>query len=127
MSFLPAQIIWNGVPFGFIKLWNTYLPVQEFYHRSAVKIEPDEETGLAKVTGHELQEASLTLRAMNADIVDKKLSSDPRLTFEALNALKGVSGPLFITASASAFPWTAASSWRSLSFSALPSVTWISC
>lgn len=102
MSLIPAQVIWNGFPFGFIKLWNSYLPVQEFTHRASVKIEADEETGLSKVTGHELQEASITLRAMNADMVDKSMSADPRLIFEALNALKGFSGPLFVTATASA-------------------------
>ena len=99
---LPTQVIWNGVPFGFLRGYNTYLPVEKFTMRAGVKIEADEETRLSKVTGRELQEATIVIRATNTDIVDKKCTADPRLTFEALNLLKGLSGPIFITAGVSA-------------------------
>lgn len=95
---IPTQIIWNGIPFGFLKGFGMYLPVQAFSMKTAVKIEADHETGRSKVTGHELQECNITLRAVNADCVDKKLSSNPRLVYEGLKLLKGMSGGIYISA-----------------------------
>lgn len=95
---IPTQLIWNGVPFGFLKGLGTFLPVQAFSLRAGVKIEADHETGRSKVTGHELQECSITIRAMNVDRIDPKMSANPRLVYEALCKLKGISGPLYASA-----------------------------
>lgn len=109
-----SQIIWNGVPFGAITVKGMFLPVQDFRVSAAVKIEPDKETGMSKATGRELQEACLTIR------VQKQTGADPRVTFEALSAMRGMSGSLFITNSTSASLGTAildklqTSDWRQI-------------
>lgn len=109
---LGSQIIWNGVPFGAISAKGLFLPVQDFRVASAVKVEADKETGMSKTTGRELQEACLTIRAQ------KIMGSEPRATFEALSAMRGMSGGIFITNSTGVSATTAildklqTSDWR---------------
>ncbi len=90
MNRLGAQVIWNGMPFGAITGTNTFLPVQDFSLSTRVKTETDEETGMMKVTGHEPQECCIAIR------VQKLAGADPRATFAMLDALKGLSGGVYL-------------------------------
>lgn len=99
---IPTQVIWNGVPFGFLRGAGLHLPVLSFSLSAGVKLEADHETGLTKVTGRELQTCQLTIRAMNTDAVDKQLSSNPRLVYEGLKLLKGMSGGIYVSSGVSA-------------------------
>lgn len=99
---IPTQVIWNGIPFGFLKGAGLHLPVIAFSLRAGVNLESDHETGRTKVTGHELQTCQLSIRAVNADAVDKQLSSNPRLVYEGLCALKGFSGGIYVSSGVSA-------------------------
>lgn len=85
-----SQVIWNGIPFGAIAGTNTFLPVEEFSQEAGVKIEPDSETGLSRVTGRELQTCRFSIRAT------AECGADPRSTYEMLRALRGMSGGIYI-------------------------------
>lgn len=117
---LGSEIVWNGVPFGFIRGLNSHLPVYNFRHTSAVKIEADEETGLSKVTGRELQTCELTIRATDLPSMPSELRANPMLTFRALDLLKGVSGGIFVasgvraTLSQTALDALQTSDWRKI-------------
>lgn len=87
---IQPQIIWNGIPFGPIPGPNTFLPVQHFNLSAGVKIEADKETGMSKTTGRELQECSFSIK------VQAETGADPAATFAMLDALKGMSGGIYI-------------------------------
>lgn len=87
---LGTQIIWCGIPFGAIPGNNTFLPVQDFRLSTAIKTETDEETGVTKTTGRELQEACFSIR------VQSIAGADPRITFELLDALRGKSAGIYL-------------------------------
>lgn len=97
-----ASIVWNGLPFGCVRLKNTHLPVYSFHHEAGVKIEADEETGMSKVTGRELQKCEVSLRAVDLPNMPSELRANPMLTFRALDALKGFSSGLFVAGGLSA-------------------------
>ncbi len=92
---LGSQVIWCGIPFGAITVKGLFLPVQDFTATSAVKIEADEETGWSKVTGRELQECCFSIRAQAV------AGADPRTTFHLLDAMKGMSGNIYVTSGVS--------------------------
>lgn len=114
MRMLGAQVMWNGIPFGAIPGPNTFLPVQDFSLSTRVKTETDEETGLMKVTGRELQECCFSLR------VQRLAGADPRATFALLDALKGKSAGVYLargassTLAATALNALQSSDWRQL-------------
>lgn len=92
---LGSQVIWCGIPFGAIAVKGLFLPVQDFTATAAVKIETDEETGWTKVTGRELQECCFSIRALTV------AGADPLSTFHLLDAMKGMSGNIYVTSGAS--------------------------
>lgn len=108
------QLIWNGIPFGAIPMPNTFLPVQEFTMKSAVKIEADEESGILKVTGRELQTCNVRIP------VHTVTGTDPRSTFETLNLSRGKSGGIYLsggvggTLSRAALDLLQTSDWRKM-------------
>lgn len=108
-----VQLIWNGIPFGAIPGKNTFLPVQDFTLKTSVKIEADEETGRLKVTGRELQECQVNLSAKTIT------GTDPRITYELLNLLRGQSAGIYIaslssTLSRSALDLLQTSNWKKM-------------
>lgn len=111
---LGAHVIWNGMPFGAITGTNTFLPVQDFSLSTRVKTETDEETGMMKVTGREPQECCIAIRAQ------KLAGADPRLTYAMIDALKGLSGGVYLARGVSSTLANAAldalqtSDWRQL-------------
>lgn len=106
------QMIWNGIPFGAIPVPNMFLPLKEYTMKSAVKIEADEESGKLKVTGRELQTCNVRLS------VHKATGTDPRITFELLNLMRGKSGGIYLsggiggTLSRAALDLLQTSDWR---------------
>lgn len=111
---LGIQVIWNGIPFGAIPGVNTFLPVQDFSLTTTAKVEEDEETGISKVTGRELQECSFSIRAQAV------AGTDPREIFYILDALKGLSGGIYLadgkasTVATSILNTLQTSDWRTL-------------
>lgn len=91
-----AQIIWNAIPFGCIRALNSFLPVETFEISAGVKLERDEETGLTKVTGRTPQTCRFSVRAHS------RTETDPRTVFELLNAMRGMSGGIYVANGAAA-------------------------
>ena len=108
------QLIWNMLPFGPIPGPNTFLPVQSFHMTTEVKLETDEETGAIKVTGREPQECCFSIR------VQSVTGADPRETHAALEAMRGMSGGIYLangkesTAAQAALDALQTSDWRKL-------------
>lgn len=108
------QAIWNMVPFGPIPGPNTFLPVQSFHMSTAAKLEDDEETGITKVTGRELQECSISIRVQAA------AGADPRATLATLDGMRGMSGGIYLangkesTAAKTALDSLQTSDWRKI-------------
>ena len=90
---LNAQVTWQLFPFG--PLPGHFMPVEDFEASAGVKIENDSEGGSSRVTGRELQTCAFSIH------VSKVTGGNPRLTYEALRKLKGVSAPIFISGGAS--------------------------
>ncbi len=86
-----SQVIWNGIPFGAIPAPGMFLPVQDFSCSAAVKIEADAESGWSKITGRELQTCTFSVRTHAA------AGADPRAVFRLLDAMKGLSGGIYIS------------------------------
>lgn len=109
-----AQVIWNGIPFGAIAGVNTFLPVEEFTCTAEAKIEPDAESGRSRVTGRELQTCCFSVRAI------AECGTDPRITYELLRAMRGMSGGVYIangvsnTLTIAALDAIQTSDWRKL-------------
>lgn len=109
-----SQLIWNGIPFGAIAGANSFMPVQHFSMSSRIKVESDEETGITKTTGRELQECSFSIRCQ------KFAGTDPRAVFALLDALKGQSSGIYLaqgvaaTLSLTALNAIQTSDWRKL-------------
>ena len=97
-----AEVIWNGVPFGFLRGVNLHLPVESFDLEESVKLEQDEETGLTKVTGRELQQCEFTVHAVDLPNMDDDIRANPMIIFRALDKLRGMSGGIYMADGASA-------------------------
>lgn len=97
-----AEVIWNGVPFGFLRGMNLHLPVESFDLEESVKLEQDEETGLTKVTGRELQQCEFTVHAVDLPNMDDDIRANPMIIFRALDQLRGMSGGIYMADGASA-------------------------
>lgn len=87
-----AQIIWNLIPFGPIP--GGFMPITDFSCSAGVKIENDQENGRTRVTGRVLQTCDFTIK------VSRATGLDPRVVFDTLDLLKGVSGPLIVSTGA---------------------------
>lgn len=81
------QVIWL-LPFGPIP--GNFLPVSDFTCSAGVKLEEDQENGATRVIGRELQTCGFSLH------VSKATGGYPRITYELLDKMKGMSAPLFI-------------------------------
>lgn len=86
---LGTQVSWQLLPFG--PLLGNFLPVSDFTASAGVKLEEDTENGETKVTGRELQTCGFSIH------VSRLTGGNPRVTFELLKRLKGMSAPLYIT------------------------------
>lgn len=84
-----TQVIWQLIPFGPIP--GNFMPVSEFSCSAGVKLEDDHENGTTRVIGRELQTCGFSIH------VSKATGGYPRITYELLDKLKGVSAPLFIS------------------------------
>ena len=108
------QIIWHALPFGPLVGTNTFLPVEEFSLSSGVKLEGDAENGLTKCTGRKLQTCGFSIR------VQSVAGADPRITFELLRAMKGMSAGIYLangvpgTLATAALDALQTSDWRKL-------------
>lgn len=97
-----SEVIWNGVPFGYLRGVNMHLPVMSFDLNEAVKLEADEETGMTKVTGRELQTCEFTVHAVDLPNMDDAIRANPMIIFRALDMLRGMSGGIYLADGASA-------------------------
>lgn len=86
-----ANIIWNGIPFGPLLMGHTFWPVSDFACSAGVKLEDDDENGQTRATGRTLQTCGFSIR------VTRNTGGYPRLVFDILDKLKGMSSPLFIS------------------------------
>lgn len=108
------QIIWHGLPFGPLVGTNTFLPVEDFSLSSGVKLEGDAENGITKCTGRKLQTCGFSIR------VQQVAGADPRITFELLRAMKGMSAGIYLangvpgTLATAALDALQTSDWRKL-------------